>query len=75
MKYSHIASIAKDEEPLEHWDAIGGMLSTQDGELLRFLIKYKIPLEKFIRFELASWGFDKNYKWCGFNKAAEIWLK
>ncbi|MDB4293480.1 hypothetical protein N9954_08745 [Maribacter sp.] len=75
MKYSRIASIAMDKEPLVHWESIRGMLSTQDGELLRFIIKYKIPLEKFIRYELASRGFDEDHQWCGFEKASEIWLK
>jgi len=75
MKYAHIAEISKDSEPLAHWEAIRGMVATQDGELLRFIIKHKIPLEKFIRYELASRGFDEDHQWCGFEKAAKIWLK
>ena len=63
------------EDPLNHWEEIRGIYSIMDGELLRYILQSKIPLEKFIRFELASRGYDKDYRWCGFEKAEEIWLK
>ncbi len=64
-----------DEDPLHHFEEIRGMFSVMDGEILRFILEAKIPLEKFIRYELASRGFDKDHKWVGFEKVEEIWLK
>ncbi len=75
MDYGHIQHIASDEDPLHHWEDIRGMFSIMDGEILRYILHAMIPLEKFIRYELASRGFDKDHKWCGFDKAEEIWLK
>ena len=75
MSYDQIRHIKMDKEPLPHWEEIKGMISAMDGELLRYLLQAKIPLEKLIRFELASRGFDENHRWIGFEKAFEIWLK
>lgn len=75
MTYTQIRHIRMDREPLPHWESITGMFSTADGEILRYLLHSKIPLEKFVRFELASRGYDENHRWCGFEKAGEIWLK
>ncbi|SDW82242.1 hypothetical protein SAMN05444411_102247 [Lutibacter oricola] len=75
LSYKKIQMIAMDEDPLNHWEEIRGLFSVMDGELLRYIIHSKIPLEKFIRFELAARGFDKNHQWCGFDKAEKIWLK
>lgn len=75
MDYSHIKRIGMDEDPLMHWEEIKGMISTMHGEVLRFILKYNVPMKKFIRFELANRGHDKNHKWVGFEKAKEIWLK
>ena len=75
MTYKHIASIAMDYDPLKHWEEIRGMVSVMDGEIVRFILDKKVPLEKFIRYELACRGYDKNHKWCGFEKAKKIWLK
>lgn len=75
MSYSDIGNIRSDTEPLNFWEEISGMFSVLDGETLRFILAQKVPLEKFIRQELAARGFDKNHKWCGFEKAKEIWLK
>lgn len=75
MDYEHIKSIGSDLSPLPHWEAIDGMISTMDGEILRFILHYKVPLKRFIRYELACRGFDENHKWCGFDKAKKIWLK
>ncbi len=75
MDYGHIQQIASDEDPLHHWEEIRGMFSVMDGEILRYILHAKIPLERFIRWELASRGYDKDHKWCGFEKAENIWLK
>lgn len=64
-----------DKEPLPHLSEIIGTFSVMDGELLRFILHAKIPLEKLIRYELAMRGHDKNHRWCGFEKAEEIWLE
>jgi len=74
MDYDHISLIAQDDNPLTHWEEIKGMFSSLDGEILRFILAKKIPLEKFIRHELASRGHDENHQWCGIDKAKEIWL-
>lgn len=75
MTYSHIDSIRQDEAPLSHWEDILGIFSTFDGEILRFILKNKLPVDKLIRHELALRGFDKDHRWCGFTTAREIWLK
>ncbi len=58
-----------------HWEDIRGMFSTMHGDYLRFLLHYKVPLEKFIRFELASRGYDGNFNWVGFDASEKIWLQ
>ncbi len=75
LSYRDIRHIKMDRDPLPHWESITGNLSLADGEILRYLLHAKIPIEKFIRYELASRGYDKNHRWCGFDKAEEIWLK
>lgn len=75
MDYNHIKDIRTDTELLPHWEQIAGKISTADGEILRFILKHQVPLEKFIRFELASRGYDKNHLWVGFDEAVRVWLK
>ena len=75
MNYTQIRYIRMDDNPLPHWEELIGFFATMDGELLRFMLHAKIPLEKLIRYELAIRGFDKNHIWCGFEKAENIWLK
>ena len=75
ISYKQLDAIRQDEEPLPFWSALVGLVSTADGEILRFILENKIPLDKLIRHELALRGFDKNYRWCGFDKAREIWLE
>lgn len=75
MNYKHIRNIGMDVDPLHHFAEIKGMISVMDGEILRFILKYKIPLKKLIRYELACRGYDENHIWCGFDKAEDIWLK
>ena len=75
LSYDQIRHIRMDDDPLPHLEALFGTFSTMDGELLRFILHAKIPLDKLIRFELASRGFDENHRWCGFDKARDIWLK
>lgn len=74
MTYTHIQLIGMDVEPLNHWEEIKGMFSVMHGEILRFLLAYNVPLEKFIRMELANRGYDKDHLWVGFEKAREIWI-
>ncbi|MGB1283653.1 MAG: hypothetical protein ACPG44_04235 [Polaribacter sp.] len=73
MSYKELRHIRMDKEPLPHLEELIGHFSTMDGEILRYILHSKIPLEKLIRFELANRGFDKNHRWCGFDKAKEIW--
>ncbi len=67
--------IGMDINPLSHWESIEGMFTRTNGEILRFILSHKIPLEMFIRYELACRGHDENHKWVGFEKAEKIWLK
>jgi hypothetical protein len=73
LSYRKLDVIRQEEEPFPHWERIIGMISVLDGEILRFILETRIPLERIIRHELALRGFDKNHRWCGFNKAREIW--
>lgn len=75
MSYRKLDKIRQDEESLPHWESIIGIVTTMDGELLRYILKNRIPIDRIIRHELASRGFDKNHRWCGFDRAREIWLR
>ncbi|WP_299117537.1 hypothetical protein [uncultured Winogradskyella sp.] len=75
MTYNHIKHISQDINPLSHFSEIKGMLSVMHGEILRYILSHRIPIEKFIRYELASRGHDEDHKWIGFERAEEIWLK
>jgi len=75
MDYSQIRQIGMDEDPLDHFEDIRGTFSVMDGELLRFILHAKIPLERFVRKELANRGYDKDHHWCGFDRADEVWLE
>ncbi|NND76995.1 MAG: hypothetical protein HKN39_02285 [Flavobacteriales bacterium] len=75
MEFKHIEAIFTDTDPLPHWESIKGIFATQNGEILRFLLAMNIPIEKFIRYELASRGHDKDHKWCGFEQARKVWLE
>lgn len=75
MTYEQIRTIRQEVYPHNHWEDIIGLFSTTNGEILRFLLAYQVPLEKLIRCELAARGYDENHEWAGFTKAEEIWLK
>lgn len=75
MSFDDIRHVRMDINPLPHLEELFGIFSVVNGELLRFMLHTKIPLEKLIRFELASRGHDENHNWCGYEKAAEIWLQ
>lgn len=60
---------------MHRWESITGMFSVVEGEILQYLLRAKIPIEMFIRYEPAARGFDKNHHWCGFDMAEEIWLQ
>jgi len=75
IEYRKLDTLAMDRNPLPHWEKIQGLFSVADGEILRYLLALEIPLEKFIRHELAKRGYDENHRWCGFDNARDIWLK
>ena len=75
MSYDDIRHIRMDADLLPSWDKIIGLFSIADGEVLRFILHSKIPLERLIRYELAGRGYDKNHRWIGFDKASDVWLK
>lgn len=75
MEYADIRTLRTDIEPLNHWELLYGSLSTVPNNVLRFVLHYKIPIEKFIRYELSISGFDATGKWIGFDDSDKIWLK
>jgi len=75
LSYQQIQKIAEDKIPHTHWEMIRGMFTSMDGEILRFILHYEVPMKRFIRWELASRGHDKHHRWCGFKKASIIWLE
>ncbi|QMU65976.1 MAG: hypothetical protein GKR88_17965 [Flavobacteriaceae bacterium] len=75
MTFEAISTIKLDRDPLWHWEQILGMFSVTDAEILRFILKYQVPLEKIIASELANRGYDENNHWIGFEKAKKIWLR
>ena len=74
LSYKQLDVIRQDQEALPVWESIIGIVSVVDGEILRYILENKIPLDKIIRHELALRGFDKNHRWCGFDRAREIWI-
>ena len=75
MSYDMIRKLRSDSDPSPPWEELIGAFSVLDGEILRYILYAKIPLEKLIRYELAIRGYDENHTWCGFEKAEKIWLK
>lgn len=75
ISYRDIRQIRQDAEQLPHWEELFGMVSTMDGELLRFILEYRVNLERIICYELACRGYDRDHHWCGFEKAEKIWLE
>lgn len=75
LSFDEIRHIRMDKNPLPNWEELCGTFSTVDGELLRFILETKLPLEKLIRYELAIRGYDKNHRWIGFEKSYEIWIE
>ena len=73
LSYGDLKGISGDPEMLEHWENILGKFSVMEGELLRFILKYQIPLDKIIRHELGCRGFDHNNQWIGFNESEKLW--
>ncbi|WP_299272913.1 hypothetical protein [uncultured Psychroserpens sp.] len=74
MTYNHIRHIYMDESVLLHFEDIKGVFFVMHGEILSSILSHKIPLERFIRYELACRGHDENHLWVGFEKAEKIWL-
>jgi hypothetical protein len=75
MSYDQIHHLKVDKEPLRHWEKILGMLSTMDGEILKYILCTKISLKKKLRLELGSRVNDENHRRFGYEKTAGIWLK
>ena len=75
ISYEEIQELRSEVDPPKPWEELNGLFSSADGEILRYIVKMKIPLEKLIRYELASRGYNEDHRFCGFEKAKEIWLK
>lgn len=75
LSYKELKKMGQDVDILSHWEEILGKFSVMEGELLRFILAYKVPLEKIIRHELGNRGFDTNNKWIGFQESEKLWNK
>ena len=75
LSYADLKAISGDPEMLEHWEDLLGKFSVMEGELLRFILQYQVPLEKLVRHELANRGFDGSNQWIGFEEAEKYWTK
>ena len=73
LSHERLDAIAKDTDMLQHWEELLGKFSVMEGELLRFIIRFQIPVEKLICHELSSRGFDQNNQWVGFEASKKIW--
>ncbi|MEM6719211.1 MAG: hypothetical protein AAF611_07865 [Bacteroidota bacterium] len=73
MTYLHIQNAKLEHDLLRHLQNIVNIFSKIDSELLLYVIYSKMPLEKLLRYELASRKRDEKNRWCGFEKAKEIW--
>lgn len=71
--YGDLKGIAGDPEMLSHFEELLGKFSVMEGELLKFILKYQVPLEKIIRHELGCRGFDADNRWIGFTESEKIW--
>ena len=72
--YGDLKGIAGDPEMLSHFEELLGKFSVMEGNLLKFILKYQLPLEKIIRHELGCRGFDDN-NWVGFQESEKYWMK
>ena len=72
--YGDLKGIAGDSEMLSHFEELLGKFSVMEGNLLKFILKYQLPLEKIIRHELGCRGFDDN-NWVGFQESEKYWMK
>lgn len=73
LSYKRLQAISKNLDMLKHWEDLLGKFMVMEGELLRFMLRYQIPLEKIIRHELSTRGFDENNRWVGFDASRKIW--
>lgn len=75
LSYDELRHIKMDKDPLHHWEELCGTFSVMNGEILRYILHTKIPLEKLIRYELAIRGHNEDHHWVGFEEAERIWLE
>lgn len=75
LSFSELKTIARDTDMLPVWEELLGKCQVMEGEILRFILKYKIPLEKIIRHELGNRGFDQDANWIGFDESKILWMR
>ena len=71
--YGDLKGIAGDPEMLEHFETLLGKFSVMESQLLMFILKYQVPLEKIIRHELGCRGFDSQNRWIGYTESEKEW--
>jgi hypothetical protein len=71
--YGDLKGIAGDSEMLSHFEELLGKFSVMEGNLLKFILKYQLPLDKIIRYELGCRGFDADNRWIGFSESEKLW--
>ena len=75
LSHKRLEAITKDTDMLQHWEELLGKFSVMEGELLRFIIRFQIPVEKLICHELSNRGVDQNNQWVGVEASKKIWRK
>lgn len=75
LDFEHIRNVYKDRDPSIIMESIKGAFSTMSNQELLFILTKKIPIEKFIKMELANRGFNHHNEWVGFKEAERIWCK
>ena len=71
--FGDLKGIAGDPEMLEHFENLLGKFSVMESQLLMFILKYQVPLEKIIRHELGCRGFDSQNRWIGYTESEKEW--
>ena len=73
LSYKELKKMSQDADMLSNWEELLGKFSVMEGEVLRFILANKIPLEKIVRHELGNRGFDANNNWIGFQESEKLW--
>lgn len=66
--------LIRESNVLPHFENLKEFTSNLDIELLMFLTLKNFPMEKWLRYELASRGYDENLIYIGDRQARKKWI-